>query len=176
MDIPCACHRCHGWWLGLLRPSLPERPRVGICGIGPSPPAQPVIGCVQHGIRSKFCQVCHVRYRPQFCASRLPLMAKSRHAAARNRLPLFPQLRTFPRPWLTSAFDPERTFWGFDQQTNLNRKSEYWIPLKGYPSEISTYHLVGCFWVLRVVYQVVNNTCFISGKSGETLRTSVNIK
>ena len=39
----------------LPRSTLSERPHVGIRGIGPSPPAQPVIGCVQHNIRSKFC-------------------------------------------------------------------------------------------------------------------------
>ncbi len=40
----------------LPRPSLPEQPHVGIRGIGPSPPAQPVIGCVQHVIGGKLRQ------------------------------------------------------------------------------------------------------------------------
>ncbi len=37
------------------RPTLSERPHVGICGIVPAPLAQPAVGCVQHVIRSKFC-------------------------------------------------------------------------------------------------------------------------
>ncbi len=35
--------------------------------------------------------------------------AKSRHPVARNRLPLYPQERTFAGPRLTSAFDPKET-------------------------------------------------------------------
>ncbi len=38
-----------------LRPILSERPYVGVSGIVPSLPAQLVMGCVQHVIRSKFC-------------------------------------------------------------------------------------------------------------------------
>ncbi len=38
-----------------------------------------------------------------------PHMAKSRHPAARNRCPLYPQERTFRGPRLTSAFDPKPT-------------------------------------------------------------------
>ena len=37
---------------------------------------------------------------------RSPLLARNRHPAARNRSLLFPQLRTFSWPSLTSGFDP----------------------------------------------------------------------
>ena len=40
------------------------------------------------------------------------LLATRRHPAARNRLLLFPQLRTFRGPRWTSACDPTRTFAG----------------------------------------------------------------
>ncbi len=36
-------------------------------------------------------------------------MATSRHSVAQNRLPLYPQKRTFPRPSLTSGYDPKET-------------------------------------------------------------------
>ena len=54
-EAGAARNQCRLERVFLLRPSLPERPHVGICGIGPSSPAQLVIGCVQHVIRSKFC-------------------------------------------------------------------------------------------------------------------------
>ena len=41
---------------------------------------------------------------------RLLLLAKSGPPVARNRLPLFPQQRTFPRPRPTSGFDPKPSF------------------------------------------------------------------
>ena len=37
-------------------------------------------------------------------------MATRRHAAALNRLLLYPQERTLPWPWLTSVVDPKETF------------------------------------------------------------------
>ena len=37
-------------------------------------------------------------------------MAKSRPPVGRKRLPLYPQERTFPLPWLTSVVDPQETF------------------------------------------------------------------
>ncbi len=39
-----------------------------------------------------------------------PVLAISRHAATRNRCPLYPQQRTFRGPSWTSAFDPKETF------------------------------------------------------------------
>ena len=71
-----------------------------------------------------------IGFEEQWRLCELPLMAMNGHAAARNRLPLFPQLRTFPGqsplfarlrpvypqertfrwPSLTSGFDPTRTF------------------------------------------------------------------
>ena len=57
-----------------------------------------------------FLAAGHRKTGPPNIAGSLPLVAKNGPPAARNRLPLITQLRTFPWPRLTSVVDPYETF------------------------------------------------------------------
>ncbi len=57
--------------------------------------------------------LCRLRQRQS------PLVAKSRHPAARNRLLLYPQKRTFLWPSLTSGCDPK-------EKSAVSEEAEHW--------------------------------------------------
>ncbi len=80
------CVRLAGLQLSTLEPELGNQ----ASRIVPSLPAQAVIDCVQHVIRSKFCYDCHVGYRPNACTSRLPVMPTSGGSATHPITTTFP--------------------------------------------------------------------------------------